>query len=1101
LWIYIHDPLIHIKHMRTLYLLLILSLFCNSNISAQQLDMEKIKGIVPRNIGPAGMSGRVTSIDVVLSDPSTIYVGTASGGLWKSESGGISWKPIFDKVNVQSIGAVKVQQNNPDVIWVGTGEGNPRNSLNSGYGLYKSIDGGKNWKLMGLEKTRNIHRIVIHRDNPDIVYVGAIGSPWGKHNERGLYRTMDGGTTWEQILFTNNSSGVADLIADPVNPNKLFAAMWEHLRKPWTFNSGGPGSGLYVTYDGGETWEKRTEEDGLPKGDLGRIGLAIAPSNTKRVYALIESKKNALYRSDDGGFTWEMINNKGEIGNRPFYYSDIYVDPENENRLYSLFSLVNYSEDGGKSFSTLLPYSGVHPDHHAWWIHPTNPDFMINGNDGGLNITYDRGENWRFVENLPLAQFYHINVDNEIPYNVYGGMQDNGSWAGPAYVWKSGGIRNNYWQEISFGDGFDVVPDPDDSRYGYTMSQQGYLSRYDRLTGFNKYIRPTHPDPDVRLRFNWNSAIAQDPFDNNVVYYGSQFVHKSTTKGDTWEIISPDLTTNNPEKQKQHESGGLTMDATGAENNTSILSIEPSPLEKGVIWVGTDDGYVQLTRDGGNTWTNVTTKIGGMPAEGWVAQIRASLHNAGEAFVIVNNYRNNDYKPYAFRTTDYGQTWNQIAKAPMVDSYTLSIVQDPVEPNLLFLGTDFGLYISIDNARTWTKWTHEYPAVNTIDLVIHPREHDLVIGTFGRAAWVIDDIRPLRELAEKGTGILNQSLHIFKETPTAYLNLNQQPAGTRFAAEAIYKGDNRRSGAMITYVLNKPDSEKKQQSEQDEKAKKRKSKKKKDNATVTAESMEDSTATVNYDSLHVEIKDASGLMVRNLSYKLDAEDDMGVRRYYWNLRSNGVNRPGRRIPKENTNLPSGFYVLPGKYTVIMTYGNQVDSTEVEVKFDPRVDVSEEILAARIEKYDEIYRYIDLAARASTKLLEALEITSEYDKLLKSMDDEEFSNLKETQKAVKDSLNSMLDELVGKEDDRQGITRNPVPRPYSYYYSASSYVSGTLDMPSTVVDRLIEQGNSKLLPLIDQINSYFREDWPRYRSEMENAPLSPFKDWEDLEIRE
>ncbi|MDC3403044.1 hypothetical protein OAX38_02510, partial [Flavobacteriaceae bacterium] len=535
------------------FLSFVFSLFV-SVLAAQEFNMELAKDLKPRNIGPGGMSGRVTAIDAIHDNPDVIYAGTASGGLWKSTSGGIKWEPIFDNEKTASIGAVAIVQSNPDVIWVGTGEGNPRNSLNGGYGVYKSIDGGKSWKSMGLEATRHIHRIIVDPTNPDVVYVGAIGSPWGEHKERGVFKTTDGGKTWNHILSGNLKTGIGDLVMDPKNPNKLIAAMWEHKRDPWFFKSGGSGSGLFITYDGGENWKKLGVENGLPDSELGRIGLAIAPSNTNRVYALIEAKKNALYVSDDGGEHFKMVNDKAEIGNRPFYYSDIRVDSANENRLYSVFTYVNVSDDGGKSFKELMPAygvsNGVHPDHHALYVHPTNPNFLINGNDGGLNISRDRGKTWQFAENIPVAQFYHIAVDNEFPYNVYGGMQDNGSWRGPAYVWKAQGIRNSYWQEISFGDGFDVVPDPDDSRYGYSMSQQGSVVRYDYLTGDNYGVRPTPPDEATELRFNWNAAIGQDPFDNSTVYFGSQFVHKSSDKGLTWEVISPDLTTNDPEKQK-----------------------------------------------------------------------------------------------------------------------------------------------------------------------------------------------------------------------------------------------------------------------------------------------------------------------------------------------------------------------------------------------------------------------------------------------------------------------------------------------------------------------------------------------------------------------
>ena len=504
--------------MRPIFYLFFLC--CFLQLGAQDFSTTWLKEAAPRNIGPGGMSGRITSIDVVNSDSDIMFVGTASGGLWKSTSGGVTWKPVFNDQVTASVGAVAIQQSNPDVIWVGTGEGNPRNSLNGGYGIFKSLDGGKSWKSMGLEKTRHIHRVLIDPTNPDIVYVAAIGSPWGEHPERGVYKTINGGKSWKKILYVNDKTGAADLVMDPSNPNKLVAAMWEHKRDPWFFKSGGSGSGLYVSFDGGENWSEKTDEDGLPKGDLGRIGLAIAANKTNIIYALVESKKNALYKSEDGGFKWKKINDKDDIGNRPFYYSDIAVDPQNENRVFSVFTYVNVSQDGGKNFSQLMPAygvtNGVHPDHHAWWIHPQDGSFIIDGNDGGLNITHDGGKTWRFIGNIPVAQFYHISVDNEFPYNVYGGMQDNGSWRGPAYIWKVQGIRNSYWQEIAFGDGFDVVPDLDDSRYGYAMSQQGYVSRYDWKTGNNYIVRPTHPEADTRLRFNWNAAIGQDPFDNMV---------------------------------------------------------------------------------------------------------------------------------------------------------------------------------------------------------------------------------------------------------------------------------------------------------------------------------------------------------------------------------------------------------------------------------------------------------------------------------------------------------------------------------------------------------------------------------------------------------
>lgn len=1073
------------KSLRNVFLLALLTM--SFATWAQKIDMEKLKGMKPRSIGPAGMSGRITAIDAVVNNPDIIYAGAASGGVWKSTSGGVSWEPVFDKESTLGIGALAIQQDNPAVVWVGTGEGNPRNSLNGGYGIYKTLDGGKTWKRMGLEKTLHIHRIVIDPKNPNTVYVGAIGSPWGEHPERGVYKTTDGGETWNKILFVDNKTGCADLVMDPSNPNKLFASMWEHRRWPWTFKSGGPGSGLYVTYDGGKNWKKVTAKDGLPEGELGRIGLAIARSKPNVVYALVEAKKNALYRSEDGGEKWTMVNDKNEIGDRPFYYCEIYVDPKNENRLYTLFSRVNRSEDGGKSFTQLLPYYGVHPDHHAWWIHPENPNFMIDGNDGGLNITHDMGKTWQFAENIPVGQFYHINVDMQHPYNVYGGMQDNGSWGGPAYVWRNAGIRNSYWQEVLFGDGFDVSPDPDDARFGYAMSQGGNIRRFDIQTGFTKNIRPTHPDPNMRLRFNWNAALAQDPLNNNTIYYGSQFLHKSTDKGNTWEIISGDLTTNDPEKQKQHESGGITMDATGAENHCTILAIAPSPVKQGVIWVGSDDGQISVTQDGGKTWTNVSSKIVGMPKLSWVAQIQASSYNAGEALVVVNNYRMFDYKPYLFRTKDFGATWESLVTPAQIGeyNYTLSVVQDPVEPKLLFLGTENGLFISIDAGKNWTKWTAEFPAgVPVMDMVIHPREHDLVLGTFGRAIYVLDDIRPLRALA-KDAAVLNKTVGLFNP-PDAYLVSVQQPSGPRFDADATYNGQNRPFGALITYVVNKPSDKKEEPAATPAKGKK-------GTPAPQSKSEEKKESKVKYDSIKVEILRGNEV-IRTLKQK--APEENGVQRMTWNLTEKGVRGPSREKPRGNFE-PSGSTVLPGTYKVRISFGDQKDSTMISVKADPRYTVSPAVLEARYQLGKELQQLTDVAAQATERIRESKEIVEEFEKKMKEAKRDDLKDAMEKTKAMKDSLDKLMDFIVGKVDRRQGIVRNPEPTPVSYIFVASSYVNSSMDPVSETDRRVVKHAEDKIAEVIAKVNSFFSTAWTTYRADMEKVTISPFKSYEPL----
>lgn len=1057
-------------------------LFCIALLSAQEFSMEMVKNMTPRNIGPGGMSGRVTAIDVVLNNPDVMYVGTASGGLWKSTSGGIKWDPIFDDEVTASIGAVEIQQSNPSVIWVGTGEGNPRNSLNGGYGVYKSLDGGKSWMAMGLEKTRHIHRIIVDPTNPDVVYVGAIGSPWGEHPERGVFKTTDGGKTWNKILFANNKTGVADLVMDPSNPNKLIAAMWEHKREPWFFNSGGEGSGLHITHDGGETWKKITEDDGFPKGELGRIGVAIAPSKPNIIYALVEAKKNALYKSEDGGFNWKKINDKNDIGNRPFYYSEIYVDPQNENRVYSVFTYVNVSEDGGKNFEQLMPAygvdNGIHPDHHAWWIHPEDGSFMIDGNDGGMNITKDGGKTWRFIGNLPVAQFYHINVDNEFPYNVYGGMQDNGSWRGPAYVWRSQGIRNSYWQEISFGDGFDVVPDRDDSRYGWSMSQQGYVSRYDWQTGNNYGVRPTHPDPEVQLRFNWNSAINIDPFDNSTIYFGSQFVHKSTDKGETWEVISPDLTTNDPEKQKQSESGGLTMDATGAENHTTILVIEPSPVEKDMLWVGTDDGRIHYTQDGGKTWNDVS-KIKSLPEGSWIAQIKASNKNKGEALLIANDYRRFNYTPYAYRTKNYGKTWERIVDENDVESYTLAIVEDLEEPNLMFLGTDDGLYISLNAGEKWTKWTEGFPTTSVKDLVIHPREHDLVIGTFGRAAWVLDDIRPLREMA-KNASVMSSNIKLF-DPPTAYQAAYQQPTGSRFGADATYHGENRGGGARFAYLFNKKETPKDETKDDAE-----------SNEEMDSEKVE---AKVSWDSLQLKLYDGERL-IRTLKTKAPKEN--GIHKWTWYMDEAGADYPSRRL-REGNRERGGVSVKPGTYRAVLHYGDQMSETTVTVESDPRLNVSQKNIDEVYTTSKQLEAMQQTAADAVNQLVESKTIAESYKKELSKLDKEKYKEQIEASKNTVKAIDSLIDKYLGKIDKRQGITRNPEVTPLQRLGLARSYVSNSQTGITSTETTLIKQAKDALDKLLGETNTFFNEDWSTYQEKMKQIQMDPFKETKTFSI--
>ncbi|SIT04024.1 VPS10 domain-containing protein [Belliella pelovolcani] len=1045
-----------------LALLILLSL--PEFVTAQQVDMDLFKTMKTRSIGPAGMSGRITAIAAIDDDPNTIYAGAASGGVWKSTSGGITWKPIFEEEKVHSIGAIAVYQKNPNIVWVGTGEGNPRNSLNLGYGIYRSLDAGETWELMGLEKTRAIHRIIIHPDDPNTIFVGAIGSPWGEQEDRGVYKTTDGGKTWKKILYIDTKTGVGEMIMDPNNPNKLFVNMWEHRRYPWFFNSGGPSSGLFVTIDGGENWKKLDEKNGLPKGPYGRMGLAISKSNSQKVYALVESTKNGLYVSEDGGNRFRLVNDKGEIGDRPFYYYEIYADPKNADRIYTLYSRVGMSEDGGKSFTQLLQYEGVHPDHHAWYINPNDPRLMIDGNDGGLNITRDGGKTWYFAENIPVGQWYHINVDNEIPYNIYGGLQDNGSWVGPAYVWRRDGIRNTYWQELQFGDGFDASSDPEDSRYGYSMSQGGNVTRFDKETGHKRNIRPTHPDKDVFLRFNWNAALAQCPHDAGTIYYGSQFLHKSTDRGETWEIISPDLTTDDPEKQKQQETGGLTFDITGAENHTTIIAIAPSPVDKNVIWVGTDDGNVQVTRDGGKTWTNTAAKLTGLPKASWIPQIQASRYDAGEAWIVANNYRNNNFSAYAYRTKNFGNSYERIADDSKVWGYALSIIQDPVEPNLVFLGTEFGLYVSFDNAKTWNQWRHGYPNANsTYDMVIQEREADLVIGTFGRSLYVLDDIRPLRVYAQN-QGKAPAAKITAVQPSDAFQAEIHQPHGERFPADGKYAGENRVFGGRLHFIIN------------DDKEKK--------------------------DTVTVSIFNSDGEQIRTLK----TVPQQGVNRMIWNLdRKSSVDASsfgrGGRFGGGGRGFfePGGGPAIPGAYKLVFSYGGETSETMINVYGDPRIEANLADLKAR-EAFIKQTEALGAEVGKATRQLD--DARSTLDKLTAYARDVDSPEVKALMKEVADirkKLDKTREAFYGPSREGQGIVRNLYPTTMSRLGTPRSYAASSYGAPGPTEQRLFDQAKESAAEALEVWKVFFDNDWKAFEEKARNTKIDIFKEIEMVDI--
>jgi photosystem II stability/assembly factor-like uncharacterized protein len=724
--------------------LLVALLFSVSGFSQVKFNSNIFGDLTARQIGPAVMSGRITAIDGVNKEPNIIYVGSASGGLWKSLTGGTLFKPIFDKY-CQSIGAIAIDQNKPDIIWVGTGESNMRNSVSVGTGLYKSEDAGETWKISGLENSEHISKISIDPMNGDIVYVAVPGALWSDSDDRGLYKTTDGGKSWEKILYVNEKTGCADVLIDPTNPETIYASMWQFRRTPHSFFSGGEGSGLYKSLDGGLSWKRIDKQ--FSEGELGRICIALCASEPNKIYAIAESKKTALFVSSDGGENWKKNSTTSNVTARPFYFSTIVVDPNDPKRVYRPAFSLSISDDGGESFAEASFEGGwVHSDHHALWINPKNSNQMYLGTDGGVYMSLNRGNDWMFLANLPVSQFYHVTTDNQKPYNVYGGLQDNGSWMGPSE--RGGGIHNKDWINVGGGDGFAVVADALDNNIIYSESQGGNISRLNRKTGETKAIQPQQGKDEPKLRFNWNTPIVQSPNNPGVIYTGSQFLYRTNNKGDTWEKISSDLTTNDISKQKQEESGGLSIENTSAENHCTIYTIEESPLNADVIWVGTDDGNVQITEDGGNNWKNVAGNITGLPKNTWCSSIDPGNFDINTAYATFDGHRSGDKNMYVYKTTNTGKTWKQLSTNG-VKGYVHKIREDCLNKNLLFLGTEYGLYISIDGGQNWAQFTNKVPNVPVMDMVINKVTNSLVLATHGRGVIILDDLTPIRNINQQ----------------------------------------------------------------------------------------------------------------------------------------------------------------------------------------------------------------------------------------------------------------------------------------------------------------------------------------------------------------
>ena len=919
------------------------------------LTAEHLKGLEFRSIGPAIMGGRIDDFAVVESNPSTFYVGTASGGILKTTNNGTTFEPVFDDQLVSSIGDLAIAPSDPQVLYAGTGEPNNRQSSSWGNGVYKSLDGGKTWQHAGLAETHHIGRVLVHPRNAEVVYVAALGRLWGPSQERGLYKTTDGGRSWTNTKFVDQDTGFVDVAMDPQSPDTLYAASYQRRRTPFGYNGGGPGSGLWKTTSGGATWTKLTK--GLPEGEIGRIGIAVYLRDPSVVYVLVEhAKEGGIYRSEDRG---ESFTKMSATNPRPSYYSKLRVDPNNDQRLWVLGAPMYTSEDGGKTFKTDL-VDKIHGDYHAMWIDPASSDHMIVGSDGGIHLSYDRGRSWDFVNTFPLSQFYEVALDNQRPYHVYGGLQDNGSWSAPSRTLYRRGISNDEWIRVGGGDGFYCVPDPTDPDVVYTESQDGSVQRLHRATGQRRVIRP-EPPAGEKYRFNWNSPILVSPHDPKTIYYGGNKVFGSRDRGDTWTLVSPDLTTSDNVKRDATPIFGkaakeLLSRNDGVVHFGTITTLAESPLRAGVLWAGTDDGNLQVSRDGGATWTSVAARVPGVPKGTYVSRVEASRSGEGAAYVAFDGHRSNDFGAYLFFTSDYGQTWKSVS-ANLPAGGTLSVVREhPKNADVLFAGTERGLWLSWDRGSSWTPLRGKnFPTVPVDDIQIHPREGDLVLGTHGRGVWILDDATPLVSLPMAR----GQELYLFPIPTATEWRLYDHKADT---GHKLFVAPNPPEGALVTYWLGTTPGEK--------------------------------------DEVKITVTDASGAVVREIK---GPKPTLGINRASWDLRLEPPVKPEEGAPRGFGGPPRGPLVLPGSYTVKLAAAGKEATQTVVVEDDPRITVSDSV---RKEWYEAQLEAGRIWAKADAADKAVKSIKKQLEELKASLDKK-----KDTPEAVTRSVKDLLDKTT------------------------------------------------------------------------------------------
>jgi photosystem II stability/assembly factor-like uncharacterized protein len=1010
-------------------------MFCALPLAAANVDPSVVAALRWRSIGPAMFAGRVDEVAGVPGNPAILYAAHSTGGLFKSVNAGNTFESVFNTGNTLSVGAVALAPDNPDIVYIGTGEGFPRNSTSVGDGIYKSSDAGRTWTHLGLKDTERFSRIIVHPKDPRIVFAAAMGHEWGPNEERGVFRSNDAGATWKRVLFVNPTTGASDIAFDGGDPSIVYAGMYDYLRRPWHYRSGGPGSGLYRSSDGGETWAKLTDpalRNGLPGArPIGRIGVSCGRSNPAVVYAMIETHdEGVLWRSDDHGKRWTLVNSTRMVNNRPFYYTQVRVDPNDENRVYSMAGNMYVSADGGRNFG--VNGGSMFGDHHALWIDPTNSRRMLAGTDGGFFITNDRGEHWDFVNNMPMAQAYHVGVDMAEPYNVMGGFQDHEIWRGPNERWNQAGVREGNWTRLrNMADGMYAFADPRDPNIVYYDGHFGDLTRLDMRTTEERFIHPYPVGPAgaganmEKYRFNWNSPAIMSPTNPDVLYYGGNVLFRSANRGETWSIISTDLTTNDPEKIKL-SGGEISLDNTRAEFHCTITAIAESPRDAKVIWAGTDDGNVQVTVDGGAKWTNVTRNVSA-PPNSWVPAIKASYAQAGTAYLAMDRHQMDDMKPYAFITSDYGKTWKSIAAG--LNGYVNIVMEDPKTPALLYAGTEFGVFASFDRGEHWTDLRLGLPHIPVVDMVVHPRDNDLVIATHARGFYILDDVTPLQRLA----AAMSKKVALF---PPMRATRYTPASDTSVLGNRVWVALNKPYGAIISYYLNSPAQ-----------------------------------------SAAIMILAANGAPIQRLAGTVAP----GINRVVWNLREPGCSvtpegSSGRRGGRGGGG--QGPRAMPGEYRVRLEANGETVEEKLTVRLDPRVETTPADLEAYSHEVKRLYGMqcsIDVSLAKITTLRSQVTATSA--KL-------EAAELKVLAEDLKRQLASIEAELEPPPNDPEHLN---LRRRLTWLVDQVQNYSGR---PTSAQVEWIGIFEGQLKPLLLRLNDVVENRLPKFNDRLKEAGLPP-----------